>query len=52
MPLDELAVAVSGLADGLALEELADPGSVPDELLGRALMLMVAAAAPERRERA
>jgi AcrR family transcriptional regulator len=51
MPVDELAVAISGLADGLALEELADSGSVPDELLGRVLMLIVPAGAPDRPER-
>jgi AcrR family transcriptional regulator len=52
MPVDELAIAISGLADGLALEELADPGSVPDELLGHVLTLMVPPGAPDRPERA
>ena len=37
MPPDKLALAASGIANGLALEELADPGSVPDELLGELL---------------
>ena len=37
MPPEQLALAASGIANGLALEELADPGSVPDELLGELL---------------
>jgi AcrR family transcriptional regulator len=45
--VDHLAVAVSGLANGLALEELADPGCVPDALLGQVLELMVPAASRE-----
>jgi AcrR family transcriptional regulator len=45
--VDHLAVAVSGLANGLALEELADPGAVPDELLGQVLGLVVSAAERE-----
>lgn len=45
MPVDELSLAVTGLANGLAIEEIADPGAVPDELLGHALVLL---AAPSR----
>jgi AcrR family transcriptional regulator len=37
IPIDELALAATGLANGLAVEELSDPGSVPDELLGEVL---------------
>jgi AcrR family transcriptional regulator len=40
MPVDDLALVAAGLANGLALEELADPGSVSDELLGNALALV------------
>jgi hypothetical protein len=45
MPVDDLALAINGLANGLAIEEIADPDAVPDELLGHALVLM---AAPQR----
>jgi AcrR family transcriptional regulator len=41
MPIDELALVVTGLANGLAVEELSDPGSVSDELLGDVLALLV-----------
>jgi AcrR family transcriptional regulator len=37
MPPEKLALAASGIANGLALEELSDPGSVPDGLLGELL---------------
>ena len=43
MSADELAVAVAALVDGVAVEELADPGSVPDELPGDLLGLLFAA---------
>jgi hypothetical protein len=36
------ALAIIGLANGLAVEELSDPGSVSDEMLGEALTLLVA----------
>jgi AcrR family transcriptional regulator len=36
-PVDHLALAAIALANGLALEEISDPGSVPDELLGNLL---------------
>jgi AcrR family transcriptional regulator len=42
---DQLALAATALANGLAVEELSDPGSVPDELLGNLLALLVAARA-------
>ncbi len=35
-------MVVTGLATGLAVEELSDPGSVSDELLGDVLALLVA----------
>jgi AcrR family transcriptional regulator len=41
MPIDQLALAVTGLANGLAVEELSDPGSVSDQLLGDALALLI-----------
>jgi AcrR family transcriptional regulator len=41
IPVDQLALAAVGLANGLATEELADPGSVPDELLGDLLALLL-----------
>jgi AcrR family transcriptional regulator len=41
IPVDELALAAAGLAEGLAVEELSDPGSVPDELLGEVLALLL-----------
>jgi AcrR family transcriptional regulator len=50
IPVDQLAVAVSGLANGLAMEELADPGCVPDALLGQVLELMVSPATHESEE--
>ena len=50
MPTDQLALVVTGLANGLAVEELSDPGSVSEELLGHALTLLVSerAVAAER----
>jgi AcrR family transcriptional regulator len=42
IPTDDLALVATGLANGLAVEELSDPGSVPDELLGDALALVLA----------
>jgi AcrR family transcriptional regulator len=41
MPAERLALVTSGIANGLALEELADPGSVPDELLGELLLKLL-----------
>jgi AcrR family transcriptional regulator len=48
IPIDQLALAFSGLANGLAIEELADPGAVSDDLLGDVLALLVAGAEERR----
>jgi hypothetical protein len=48
MPVDQLALVVTGLANGFAVEELSDPGSVSDELLGDTLALLVAERRPDR----
>ena len=50
MPIDQLALVVTGLAGGLAVEELSDPGSVSDELLGDALALLVSGRARDPEE--
>lgn len=42
MPPDDLATLLLALANGLAIERHADPGSVPDDLLGRVLTLVLA----------
>ena len=39
---DRLALSLIGLANGLAIEELSDPGSVSEELLGEAMTLLLA----------
>ncbi len=41
IPSEQLALVAMALANGLALEELADPGAVPDELLGDLLALLL-----------
>jgi AcrR family transcriptional regulator len=41
IPVDQLALVVTGLSSGLAVEELSDPGSVSDELLGDVLTLLM-----------
>jgi AcrR family transcriptional regulator len=46
MQIDQLAMALTALANGLAVEELSDPGSVPDELLSDLLTLLVSQRAP------
>jgi hypothetical protein len=46
MPIDHLAMVITGLANGLAVEELSDPGSVSDELLSDVLTLLVSQRAP------
>ncbi len=46
MPIDQLAMVVSGLANGLAVEELSDPGSVSDQLLSDVLAMLVSQRAP------
>jgi AcrR family transcriptional regulator len=43
---NDLALVATGLANGLAVEELSDPGSVPDELLGNVLALLLAQSQP------
>ncbi len=40
IPATQLATAVTCLADGLALERMKDPKSVPDELFGTILLLL------------
>jgi AcrR family transcriptional regulator len=40
IPPEQLAVVVDALADGIALQKLVDPGSVPDDLFGRALIML------------
>jgi AcrR family transcriptional regulator len=44
LPIENIALATSALANGLATEELEDPGSVPDELLGELLVRLLAPA--------
>jgi hypothetical protein len=46
MPIDQLAMVITGLANGLAVEELSDPGSVSDELLSDVLALLISERAP------
>jgi AcrR family transcriptional regulator len=48
LPAEQLAVAVDALADGIARQKLADPGAVPDELMGRVLSLLFDAATKPR----
>ncbi len=40
-PPEQLAIAVDALADGFALQKLADPDSIPDALLGEALAMLL-----------
>ncbi len=40
-PPEQLAMAIDALADGFALQKLADPDSVPDELFGDALTILL-----------
>ena len=44
IPAEQLAIAIDALADGIARQKLADPDAVPDELMGRVLSLLFAAA--------
>jgi len=44
LPAEHLAVAIDALADGIARQKLADPRAVPDDLLGRVLAMLFAAA--------
>ncbi len=41
LPPDEMATLLMALSNGLAIERHADPGAVPDDLLGRALNLLM-----------
>ena len=40
IPAEQLATAIDALADGFALQKLADPDAVPDELFGTVLSLL------------
>lgn len=40
LPAEELAVVLDALADGFALQQLADPDAVPGDLFGKALMML------------
>jgi AcrR family transcriptional regulator len=40
LPAGQMAIAVEALSQGMALQRLADPDSVPDELLGRVYALL------------
>jgi AcrR family transcriptional regulator len=44
LPAEQLALVIDALADGIARQKLADPEAVPDELMGRALALLLSAA--------
>ncbi len=44
IPAEQLAVVIDALADGIARQKLADPDAVPDDLMGRALSLLLAGA--------
>ena len=44
VPVEQLAIVIDALADGIARQKLADPDAVPDDLLGRAIGLLVAGA--------
>jgi AcrR family transcriptional regulator len=44
LPAEQLAMAIDALADGIARQKLADPDAVPDELMGRVLSMLFAAA--------
>jgi AcrR family transcriptional regulator len=48
LPAEQLAIAVDALADGIARQRLADPGAVPDELMGNVLSLLFEAATRPR----
>jgi AcrR family transcriptional regulator len=44
LPAEQLAIAIDGLADGIARQKLADPDAVPHDLMGRVLGLLLASA--------
>ncbi|MGJ9422246.1 TetR/AcrR family transcriptional regulator [Aeromicrobium sp. CF3.5] len=46
MPAGELATLLMALSNGLAIERHADPSSVPDDLLGRVLTLIIGGTPP------
>ena len=41
LPADQLAIAIDALGDGFALQKLADPDAVPNELFGTILALLL-----------
>jgi AcrR family transcriptional regulator len=43
IPAEQLAIVIDALADGIARQKLADPDAVPDDLMGRALSLLLSA---------
>jgi hypothetical protein len=47
LPAEQLATAIDALADGLALQRLVDPDSVPEGLFGEVLGLMLRGASAE-----
>ena len=51
IPAEHLAVVVLELSNGLAIESIADPGSVPSELFGSILGLLQTALAAQAEER-
>ena len=48
LPAEQLATAVDALADGIALQKIADPDAVPDELFEEVLSLLLRAATSPR----
>ena len=53
IPVDELAIAIDALAEGIARQRLTDPDAIPGDLMGRVLALLLEAAtrpasAPDR----
>lgn len=40
LPVEHMAIAVEALSQGIALQKLADPDAVPDDLLGRVYALL------------
>ncbi|MTB85401.1 TetR family transcriptional regulator [Nocardioides sp. zg-578] len=46
LPAGSLATLLLALSNGLAIERLVDPAAVPDDLMGRALALLVSGAVP------
>jgi len=50
IPAEQLATAIDALADGLALQRLIDPQSVPDDLFGEVLSVLLAGASARAAE--